>query len=637
MEPFQHSVMARAVREAERSLAGAWEGSLVFRGGVRAVAALSRVASGSRILSLEAARGVPLAEATGSGFERAVAGPYRFLRPRLLAGPWGRAVRGGYVAAPRSALVAGGWLRPLGVLLVGLGLGSLLDVLSDAASAGRVAAWAAVALVGIVLVLLGPGLAAGSRASVAGRFLGRLGTRQQAGRSETVDRPRGAWYLMLALLFLLGAAAGALSGRAGLFTGGSLVLLAAFAAVLARPGLLLLVLAAFPWLNLGARAGLGSLGAQWDELLLIGSLALLLFVVFLAGRWQLRAVPITVPLLLAFAAAVGSITVNQVPQGVALFALRVTFQPLLFFYLGYLLPRSPRWIRATVVVFLLSSLALALHGLFQYVTGAPMPKSWVDARESGAIATRAYSIIENPNGLGSFLLLGAFLASALALSARRAGERVLLGAVALVLIAGIAVTFSRGAWIGLFAGFFGLALLAHRRLLAAMVAGLALGPLVVPAAFLDRLTFAFSSDYISKSLVAGRLYTWRLAVVHAAEHPLFGLGLGTFGGTSAVVWSYSRLWIDNYYLQLAAEGGLILLAAILWLLLRVGKGLVAAYLDAEDRFQRAFVAGAFGAFVAVVVANLTASVWETLVVGAGFWFLMGLAASPPGADRPKEA
>jgi O-antigen ligase len=120
-----------------------------------------------------------------------------------------------------------------------------------------------------------------------------------------------------------------------------------------------------------------------------------------------------------------------------------------------------------------------------------------------------------------------------------------------------------------------------------------------------------------------------VSLFRIAEHPWFGAGLGTFGGSSAFLFGYTRLWVDNFYLQMAAEGGLILLAAFLWILWRAGKGLVAGHRSARDPFLRALTVGAFGSFIAVVVANVTASVWETLVVGAGFWFLIGLAGALP--------
>ena len=189
------------------------------------------------------------------------------------------------------------------------------------------------------------------------------------------------------------------------------------------------------------------------------------------------------------------------------------------------------------------------------------------------------------------------------------------------------MTFSRGAWIGLGAGVVALLIMAYRRYLAPLAAAAVVGWFVVPGAFVNRLAFAFSSTYIAKSAAAGRLYVWKMSLAHIAAHPWFGVGLGTFGGTSAVTFGYGRLWVDNFYLQLGAEGGLLLLAFFVWVLLRAAKGLVRGHGTTRDPYVRALTAGVFGAFVAVAVANATASVWETLVVGVGFWFLAGLATS----------
>jgi len=281
-----------------------------------------------------------------------------------------------------------------------------------------------------------------------------------------------------------------------------------------------------------------------------------------------------------------------------------------------------------VAAFLLAGLALALHGLFQYATNAPMPTRWIDQREVGSISTRAYSIIGNPNGLAAFLVLGSLLSLSLALTRGLPRlQRAAMAIVCVVHVAGVAVTFGRGAWLGLGAGLVALLILAHRRYFVALVAAGVLGWFVIPQQFINRLTFAFSSTYIAKSLTAGRLYVWKMALGDIAAHPLFGVGLGTFGGTSATLFSFSRLWVDNFYLQLGAEGGLLLLAFFLWVLVRGFKGLLKGHADTSDPYLRGLTAGVFAGWVAVAVANVTASVWETLVVGVGFWFLAGLATS----------
>ncbi len=185
--------------------------------------------------------------------------------------------------------------------------------------------------------------------------------------------------------------------------------------VLWRPEVMLLAVAAFPWLDWVARRTLGGFGPAWDDAFLILSIAVLLWCVIVLRRWELWTVPIALPTLLALAAAIGSVVVRDVPGDVALFALRVLFQPLLFYFLGFLFPKNKRWVQWAVAVFVLASVALALHGLYQYVTHAPMPARWVDVRETD-IGTRAYSIIENPNGLGAFLLMGTLVSLSLALA-----------------------------------------------------------------------------------------------------------------------------------------------------------------------------------------------------------------------------
>jgi O-antigen ligase len=449
----------------------------------------------------------------------------------------------------------------------------------------------------------------------------KTGTSRKAGRLDPV--------IGIAIVLALAAGlAGGLSGGVGpaaIGAAGAVVLLGAL--VLHRPEVFLLVGAAFPWVDWVARQALGGLGSAWDDAFLLLSIVLLIWAVLFLRRAELWTVPILLPLVLSFAIAVGSVVINGVPGNVAVFALRVLFQPLLFYFLGFLFPKNKRWVQWTAAVFILASVALALHGLYQYVTHAPMPASWLDVRE-GDIGTRAYSIVENPNGLGAFLLMGTLLSLSLALRpGLRPIQRWVMAISCVLQLGGVAVTFSRGAWLGLGVGLIALFIMSYRRYLVPLVAAGVVGWFVVPPSFTARLTFAFSSAYVTKSLAAGRLYVWRMAVEYVAAHPLLGVGLGTFGGTTAVTFGFGSLWVDNFYLQLAAEGGLILLALFLWVLLRAAKGVVKGYLTTSDPYLRALSAGVFGGFIAVSVANVTASVWETLVVGVGFWFLAGLATS----------
>jgi O-antigen ligase len=441
---------------------------------------------------------------------------------------------------------------------------------------------------------------------------------------------------------LLCAAAGAAAGVAPSNRAAVVALAVALGVVvlvLRHPEAILLVIAAFPWVDWVARRSLGAFGPLWDDALLLVSIGLLLWSVLVLRKGTFRGVPIALPVLLAVAAALGSIVVRRVPTDVGFYALRVLFEPILFYFVGFLFPKSVRWVRGTIAVFLLASSTLALHGLYQYATHAPMPPGWVDVAETG-IAVRAYSVVQNPNVLGAVLAMGALLSGSLALSRALCGiRRAAVSVACVVQLAGLAVTFSRGAWLGFVVGLLAAMVLACRRYLVAAIGAGVVAWFAAPRVFIDRLLFAFSTTYVGRSAESGRLFRWDAALQHIRDHPFLGSGLGTFGGTAAYMFGYWALWVDNFYLQMAAEGGLLLLVFFLWLLTRGAKALVRAHRVAGEPYLAALTAGMLGAFVAVAVADLFEGDWETLAVGVGYWFLAGLltaAALEAGTRRDGE-
>jgi O-antigen ligase len=630
---FSYRAVGAAWRRASRCAACSLTGRALLRSGraLRPVLADSHFFGTGRFVSASLDAGsLPLSVS-------AFAVPTVALQASLARGPAGRGLRGLAAAAPLSGFARGQWSRVLGGALVGLGCGSVL---------GRPAFAAVLLLVGLLLVVAGPWLLAAMEAS---RLAGVFGWREAAAGASAVGVPgpeagrvlrastvglRGTtWAAML-----LAAAGGALAAG-GPHTRAVLalaVVIAAAATVLWRPQVVLLAVAAFPWLDWFARRNLGTLGPLWDDALLMVCVALIIWSVVVLGRDTPRSVPVTLPLLFMLAASLGSIVLNRVPGGVGFYALRVLFEPILFYLAGFLIPKSRAWVRWTVGVFLATSTLLALHGLYQYATHAPMPANWVDVTET-SIATRAYSVVQNPNVLGGILAMGALVSTGLVLSRALAGiRRLALAGACLVQLGGLAVTFSRGAWIGFVVGLLAMLALAYRRYLIPSVGAGVVIWFAAPRVFVQRLLFGISDTYAAKSSTGlGRLWRWDAALQHIVDKPLLGVGLGTFGGTAAYMLGYWAIWVDNFYLQMAAEGGLLLLLFFLWLLLRSGKGLVRAHGLASDPYLKAVLAGVFGAFLAIVVADFFEADWETLSLGVEFWFLAGLVTSAVLAEpRP---
>ncbi len=126
-------------------------------------------------------------------------------------------------------------------------------------------------------------------------------------------------------------------------------------------------------------------GRILDEALLLGAMVAILFSTFFLKR------SLSVPFPRSFpgcgrGVAVTSVVVNQVPDHVAQFRPPHHLSTLSLLPCRCWCPKDRRWVRAAVVVFLAGCVLLALHGLYQYVSGAPMPASWVDTHED--IGTR---------------------------------------------------------------------------------------------------------------------------------------------------------------------------------------------------------------------------------------------------------
>lgn len=202
-----------------------------------------------------------------------------------------------------------------------------------------------------------------------------------------------------------------------------------------------------------------------------------------------------------------------------------------------------------------------------------------------AAVASAYSLIlalGRPLGLGSrlsgffsiYMTLGGFLLIAVALALAYLvvpGKNVRKGwvaAAAAVMFAALVATLSRNAWIGLFAAAAVLIIVQKSRwaggvLLAAVVAAVLFGP----ASVRDRVR---SMANLKSTAAAERVHIWKSGLAMIGDRPLLGFGLDN------IKKNYSRYvrpgalkrrtsHIHNNILQVAAERGLLALAAWLWI------------------------------------------------------------------------
>jgi len=216
-------------------------------------------------------------------------------------------------------------------------------------------------------------------------------------------------------------------------------------------------------------------------------------------------------------------------------------------------------IKRAMVVFLISASLAVLSGLTQYFFGVEF------LRNRGSYATNsgisvATSSFAHYNGFGGYLVvvLSFLLAVPLSTKMHKLKTYSLLILTILSIVA-IFLTLSRGSWIALFASLIFLAILSKKNLRQLIPVFLLVIAMFLFPVFRERLLFVFQHGGDSD-----RFKYWLAAWKMVSEHPLIGMGVGTFMANFSKYEPHAHIaYAHNCYLQIWAETGIFSLISLL--------------------------------------------------------------------------
>ncbi|EKP94180.1 O-antigen ligase family protein [Thermaerobacter subterraneus] len=283
------------------------------------------------------------------------------------------------------------------------------------------------------------------------------------------------------------------------------------------------------------------------------------------------------------------------------------------------------------------------------------PWKWV-VTLTGSNVGRAVGLMKNPNTLGCFLVLGLILhwprwATAVAERRRDWGA----WGIAILLIVGLALTYSRQGWLALALALVAAGWLARRVIPLRVTAVLLAVTLVVTVIAtvlpvpiwsvlarggeggagatrglqIERLRETFDEETVELSRASGRLAMVRYAMAMLRDHPVFGVGPGRVGGAGALrpdpeirerYQMPDYAYADNQYVRTAMElGGLGLLGlgAIILSTLALAYRAVA--------FDWLLGAAGTAVVVAMVSFGLGQNSWENQPLASVYWLVLGAA------------
>lgn len=300
------------------------------------------------------------------------------------------------------------------------------------------------------------------------------------------------------------------------------------------------------------------LSSGWDELLLLFAF----FWIFIERLGKKPAIgqkstPLDSVVLLFIAVGFCLMCFNDPFPAIQFAGYRATVQYMLWFFLVTRLLRNDRDFHILYLTLVGLAAVIAVHGIYQYIVGVPMPSNWVAAAET-AVRTRVYSIFGSPNIMGDFMVMFVPMTAALAYYTDDKRLQVLAWVCTVLMCFACLFTMSRGAWAALAVAILIFVLFVDRRLFLLLFAG---GILLLFIPFVrTRIGFLFTDDFVAANTNGGR--GGRLINAMKLLHdysPTFGVGLGMFGGAIAmqnqVLDGIDYFYVDNYYLKILAEMG----------------------------------------------------------------------------------
>lgn len=439
--------------------------------------------------------------------------------------------------------------------------------------------------------------------------------------------------LYMCIIIVLGIFIGLMfSGGNILIALGAVAFVAATLMVLKNYEIATYILSAYALIDFVLRGYVTAFASIWDEAFLLGLILLWIFKWLVYRKEEpLKQAPMDLPIVIYISVMLLVLIVNSPDFSISLEGFRANVQYVFWYFAVLQLTKGKDSARRLSVVFTLIVGAMAIHGVWQYIIGVEMPAGWVDQNEAG-VRTRVYSILTSPNIFGSLLTLAMPITVALGLSTKSSKRKAIFFFLALMMVGSLVFTFSRGAWIGFMVAVACYVLLRDVRLIIPVIIGAVLVVILVPSVG-DRITYMLSPEYIESSLKGGRLVRWITGLRILEFNPVFGVGLGHFGGAVAMNHSLSLVvdtfvvktfYMDNYYLKTAVETGITGLAAFVMLMYQVFINSLRTIKITSDKETKELAVGIMAGLCGVIVHNFVENVFEVPLMSSMFWLFVAV-------------
>ena len=354
----------------------------------------------------------------------------------------------------------------------------------------------------------------------------------------------------------------------------------------------------------------------------IGIVTLAIFVIsqlVIEGNLTTRTREVNLALLLGVAALLSiPLAINPAEAWKVFTDLLV--KTLLIFIVIVNVVRTQRRLLLLMLLALGVSVYLSIYAILDYQSGTFLMGEDITLRIMGRIK----GLFDNPNDLALHLVTMFPIAVGLAWAKRGTSRKIIYLGAAVIMVAAIVVTFSRGGFIGLVAvsGFLVLKLGRKQRLLAtaAFVLAIIIFVALAPGSYGGRLSTIFNTASDITGSASQRNQVLIRSIFVTLRYPLTGVGLGNFHYKS-----FQELGTHNAYTQVGSEMGIPAMVLYIMFLIYPYKRLKeiekATDGNEKERYYYYLSIGLRAGLIGYMVASFFAAVAYQWYI----WYLVGYA------------
>jgi len=332
------------------------------------------------------------------------------------------------------------------------------------------------------------------------------------------------------------------------------------------------------------------------------------------------------------------------------------FEGILVYFFLINTVRSKGFLRRVMTVMIVSSTMVVGYGIFQYLTRFHLLEYWASQDPN---LTRINATFQDPNSLGSYLVLTIFLTGGLFLVERQ-WKKLFLGCLMVGLGLCLVFSASRTAWASLV-----LVLVVMIIILSREKMGIFLktgfkrrhGKKIMVAVIIFLLVFMVAlvhlaskadlevgkrgsyyevllsmfkfSNVVDRELAHKMDFFWNPAWQMVKDHPVFGVGIGSYYW---LLWIYldfppdKRIYENahNYFLQIWADLGTVGLVCFLLILVIIFRRGIQLLTRVKERYWRFVVLGLVGGIAGFLLTHLTSHAMVLLEMQFIFWSFVAI-------------